>query len=93
MDTLDKKPFQPRKTIFEKLLEVASISNLTPEERVQYDESLRRYNEYKNTLEHGEKIGRGEALISVVKRMKSQNHSVSVIAAATGLSPEEIEKL
>ena len=35
-----KKPFKARKAIFDKLLEVADVANLSKDERVLYDEAL-----------------------------------------------------
>ena len=33
METLERMPFEARKAVFKKLLEVANVENMTPEER------------------------------------------------------------
>ena len=40
MDTLDRMPFKAQKAVFDKLLAVADVANLSKEERIQYDEAL-----------------------------------------------------
>ena len=43
MDTLKRMPFRARKSVFEKLEEVVTLSSLTRAEREKYDESLKTY--------------------------------------------------
>ena len=57
MDTLERMPFKARKAVFNKLLEVADVANLTKDERIQYDEALKRYRDYKNTIDYAEERG------------------------------------
>ena len=42
MDTLERMPFKARKAVFDKLLEVADVANLSKDERILYDEALKR---------------------------------------------------
>ena len=58
METLERMPERLRKSVFERLLEVADVASLTKEERVLYDEALKRYRDYKNTVEYAEEKGR-----------------------------------
>ena len=60
MDTLERLPFEAKKAIFRKLLEVANVENLTPEERERYDESVKAYRDYVNTIATAERISREE---------------------------------
>ena len=57
METLERMPERLRKSVFERLLEVADVASLTKEERVLYDEALKRYRDYKNTVEYAEEKG------------------------------------
>ena len=57
MDTLDRMPFKAQKAVFDKLLAVADVANLSKEERIQYDEALKRYRDYKNTIDYAEERG------------------------------------
>lgn len=50
-------PFKARKAVFDKLLEVADVANLSKDERVLYDEALKRYRDYKNTIDYAEEKG------------------------------------
>ena len=79
MDTLDRMPFKAQKAVFDKLLEVADVANLNKDERVLYDEALKRYRDYKNTIDYaeergiekGRKEGRKEGIeIGVTKGLK-----------------------
>ena len=45
MDTLDRMPFKARKAVFERLEKLASKANMTQEERMQYEEEWKVYNE------------------------------------------------
>lgn len=57
MDTLERMPFKARKAVFDKLLEVADVANLSKDERILYDEALKRYRDYKNTIDYAEERG------------------------------------
>ena len=57
MDTLDRMPFKARKAIFERLEKMASKANMTQEERAQYEEEWKFYNDYFNTLDFAQKKG------------------------------------
>ena len=39
METLDRMPFEAKKAVFKKLLEVADVENMTLDERECYEES------------------------------------------------------
>ncbi|WP_347394519.1 Rpn family recombination-promoting nuclease/putative transposase, partial [Parabacteroides leei] len=101
MDTLDRMPFKAQKAVFDKLLEVADVANLSKDERVLYDEALKRYRDYKNTIDYaeergiekGRKEGRKEGVYSVAKVMKEKGLPLLTIAEVTGLSEAEIETL
>lgn len=62
MDTLDRMPFEAQKAVFRKLLEVADVENMTHEERLRYDESLKNYRDYVNTIASAERISREKGL-------------------------------
>ena len=62
METLDRMPFEAKKAVFKKLLEVADVENMTPDERECYEESLKAYRDYVNTIATAERISREKAL-------------------------------
>lgn len=97
MDTLDRMPFKARKAVFERLEKMASKANMTREERAQYEEEWKNYNDYFNTLDFAEQKGREEGrqqgIESTARMMKSKGLSLDLISEYTGLTKEEIEAL
>ena len=101
MDTLDRMPFKARKAVFDKLLEVADVANLSKDERILYDEALKRYRDYKNTIDYAEekgvekgiKIGKTEEQRLIAANFKKRGVNTEMIAQCTGLSIEEIDNL
>ena len=102
-------PFEARKAVFKKLLEVANVENMTPEERYCYDESLKAYRDYYNTIASAERISRekgqaeGEAkgkaegltegLLLVASNMKKKGIDLTSIIECTGLDEDTINTL
>ena len=109
MDTLDRMPFKARKAVFDKLLEVADVASLSKEERILYDEALKRYRDYKNTIDYAEERGiekgREEGIMEgmakgkateqrlIATNLKKQGIALELIAQCTGLSIDEISEL
>lgn len=101
MDTLERMPFKARKAVFDKLLEVADVANLSKDERILYDEALKRYRDYKNTIDYAEekgvekgiKIGKTEEQRLIAANFKKRGVNTEMIAQCTGLSIEEIDNL
>ena len=58
MDTLKRMPFRARKSVFEKLEEVVTLSSLTRAEREKYDESLKTYRDRLAELAFAQREGR-----------------------------------
>ncbi len=93
MDTLDRMPFKGRKAVFERLEKLASKANMTQEERAQYEEEWKVYNDYFNTLDFAEKKGMQKEKEVTARIMKSKGLSLELISECTGLTTEEIDKL
>lgn len=105
METLERMPFEARKAVFKKLLEVANVENMTPEERYCYDESLKAYRDYYNTIASAERIsrekgqaegkaeGKAEGVILVASNMKKGGIDLASIIKYTGLDEETINAL
>lgn len=97
MDTLERMPFKARKAVFDKLLEVADVANLSKDERVQYDEALKRYRDYKNTIDYAEERGIAKGLnegkLQVAANLKKRGMDIQSISECTGLTEAEIEAL
>ena len=97
METLERMPERLRKSVFERLLEVADVASLTKEERVLYDEALKRYRDYKNTVEYAEekgiKKGIEQGKQDTARNLKRKGIPLEIIAECTGLPLEDIERL
>ena len=63
METIKLLPWAAQNSVFQKLAEIADVSSLTKEERLHYDEALRKYRDTLCVLEGAELRGekRGEA--------------------------------
>ncbi|GAA4827953.1 Rpn family recombination-promoting nuclease/putative transposase [Algivirga pacifica] len=86
---------------FKKFLKEAQIANLSKEEYTMYEESLKRYNDLKNSLDTAKEEGREEGReegkkareIEIAKKAKAEGIPLETIMLLTGLSKEVIDKL
>lgn len=99
METLQRLPFKARKAVFERLKQIGSLASLTLEERMKYDASINTYRtllaveEYEIEQRKKEREeSRKEEKAEMVRNLKQLGVSTDIIAKATGLPPEEIEK-
>ena len=97
MDTLDRMPFKARKAVFERLEKLASKANMTQEERMQYEEEWKVYNDYFNTLDFAEQKGMQKGIQKGIRetarKLKELGVDNDIIIKSTGISKDEIEKL
>jgi len=97
MSRMKKMPLYLRKPIFEKLFNIAEYSNLTKEEKIMYDSSLKRKWDNENALDYAireaKRQGRYEEAIEIARELKKEGMPVAQIARFTKLSEEEIEDL
>ena len=54
METIKRLPWAAQNSVFQKLAEIADVSSLTKEERLHYDEALRKYRDTLCVLESAE---------------------------------------
>ncbi len=102
---LNERPQPLKGKIFEKLFEVAKISNFSPEEQDEYEESLKVYRDIKNVvdtsreegmeegIEKGIEQGIEEGIELVARNMLAMKISFDVIITATGLTEDQLKKL
>ena len=57
METIKRLPWAAQNSVFQKLAEIADVSSLTKEERLHYDEALRKYRDTLCVLESAEQRG------------------------------------
>ena len=94
---LDHRPAELKEAIFNRLFEIAEIAKYTPEERQDYEESLRNFRDWYSVIrtaeEKGHREGRDERSIEIARNMKSKNYPLEDIMSLTGLTTEEINAL
>ena len=78
---------------FERLEKLASKANMTQEERMQYEEEWKVYNDYFNTLDFAEQKGMQKGIRETARKLKELGVADDIIIKSTGISKEEIEKL
>ena len=121
METLTRLPWAAKSSVFKRLEEIADVASLSRQERMKYDEGLRKYRDTLSVLEGaredgftegreagmkaGMKAGREEGIkagreegsrkekTETIMRLMAMGADISIIAAATGLSQEEIKSL
>ena len=101
LSQLNEMPELFNKPIFEKLFAVAEYSNLTKQEKIMYDSSMKYKWDNKNVLDYavsegelrGEITGQLKTRKEIASKLKSQGFSDEVIHDITELSIAQIEEL
>ena len=105
MEALNRWPWAAKNSVFARLSQIADICSLSKEERLKYDEGIRKYRDtlcvmdgayLKGIAEGREKgIAEGEQAkaLTIAKNMKASGISISDIQKFTGLSEEIIKGL
>ena len=96
-----ERPAALQERIFKRLFEQAEIAGFTPQERKEYQESVKDYWDYYSTMKTAHKQGVAEGMekgivqgyVETARRMKAKGFAVEDISEITGLSIEEIEAL
>ena len=105
METLTRLPWAAKSAVFKKLEQIADVASLSRQERMKYDEGLRKYRDTLSVLEgakqdglaEGRAEGRAEGIknekAETVKRLIAIGADIKTITAATGLTEKEVEAL
>lgn len=85
LPNLDKRPIKLQEKIFERLFETAEIAKFTPEEKEEYQESLKSYRDLKNVIDtsygDGKKDGEIEEKVKgIIKALKRGKLTIEEIA-------------
>ena len=86
-------PWAAQNAVFQRLAEIAEVSRLSKEDRIKYDEALKRYRDTLNAMEGAEQKGRAIACRENASRMKADGMAVELISKYTGLDVETINSL
>ncbi len=89
LPTLSERPIKLQERIFQRLFEAAEIAKFSPEEKEQYEESLKSYRDLKNVIDtafnDGESKGKIEGKIeekieNIKKALRRQKLTIEEIA-------------
>ncbi len=102
---LMERPKALREEIFKRLFNLAEISKYDKNERLAYQDSLKNYRDYYNTMDYAKQQaldeglakGRAEGIsqskLEMAKKMKDDGMSIEIIQKYTELSKEQIDNL
>ena len=101
MDVLQRMPWLAQDAVFQKLASIADVASLSKQERLAYDENLRKYRDtiavmegqYLEGMEKGRVEGIKKANMDNARKMKADGMSIDLIAKYTGLAAEDIANL
>ena len=93
LSRLFERPKALQERVFERLFEQAEIARFTPEERRGYEDSVKVYRDINNAIATAKRDVRAEEKLATAQRMKAMGLDIEIIAEATQLSIEQIEKL
>ena len=93
LSRLLERPKALQERIFTKLFETAEIARFSPEEYYAYEESLKVYRDWQNTVAAAESKGRKEERMKNARGMKAEGIPIEIVMKITGLSAEEINAL
>ena len=79
--------------IFDRLFEQAEIAKYSPEERREYEVSVKNYWDYNSTMKTAATNASNERAKKIALRMKADGMTAELIAKYTGLTADEIEGL
>jgi predicted transposase/invertase (TIGR01784 family) len=97
MDVLQRMPWLAQDAVFQKLASIADIASLNKQERLAYDENLRKYRDtiavmqgqYMEGMEKGQLTEKKETAM----RLRDMGLTIDQIAQGAGITVEEATKL
>lgn len=101
LSRLMDRPAALQERVFTRLFESAEIAKFSKEQYEEYEDSLKVYRDWMNTINtavmksraEGREEGRIEERLELARKFKASGVPVNIIAANTGLSEDEISAL
>lgn len=93
LPTFSERPKKLQERIFQRLFEAAEIAKFSPEEKEQYEESLKSYRDLKNVIDTAFDEGEYKGKIEIVTNMIKKGLSIDLICEMTGFSAEQVKRL
>jgi len=102
---LNERPVRLQDRIFSKLFSVAEIAQFSPDEKTNYEDSLKYYRDIKNSFDTardegweeghkaGHELGKIEAVREIVLKMYNAGISIDTISTMTGLDADIVKQI
>ena len=95
--TLMERPAALQEAVFTRLFDQAEIAKFNPQDRMNYEESLKDYRDMysvmKTQLKKGRAEGRAEEKLANARALKDNGVPLDVIARSLGLNDEQMKEL
>ena len=89
MEKIDVVSFVTRDPLFAEIAAIKDISALSKEERMKYDEGIRKFRDTICVMDYAVEKER----YKIARNLLAMGYSKAIVMQATGLSKEDIEKL
>ena len=109
METLTRLPWAAQNAVFKKLEDIADVAALSRQERMKYDEGLRKYRDTISVLQgaredgfaegrvegraEGRAEGRKQEALAIAKKLKAMGMTAKEITEATGLLEGDLKQI
>lgn len=109
MEALNRLPWAAQNSMFERLAQIADISALSKDERLKYDEAIKKYRDtlcvMEGAVQKGHAKGHAEGLAEglakglakgqkdTIMRLHAAGYAADMMAVATGLSIDEVNRI
>ena len=101
MEALNRLPWAAQNSMFERLAQIADISALSKDERLKYDEAIKKYRDtlcvMEGAVQKGHAKGLAEGLAKgqkdTIMRLHAAGYAADMMAVATGLSIDEVNRI
>lgn len=92
MDTLTRLPWAAKSSVFKRLEQIADVSSLSRQERLKYDEGLRKYRDTLSVLEGAKQDGLAEGRAEGIVEGRAEGRAEGIVEGrAEGVQNEKIE--
>ena len=93
METLTRLPWAAQNAVFKKLEDIADVAALSRQERMKYDEGLRKYRDTISVLQGAREEGRNQRSFEIAKKMLLGGMDEATVMEMTGLTKEDINQI
>ncbi len=93
LNNLQLRPQPLQNRVFRKIFKLAEIAKFNKMERTQYEESLKHYRDYQNTMDFAVKQAKEEMVLEIIKNGLDKNFSIQQLSDLTELTVEQINEI